>query len=165
MSTQRILVPVDGSILSEQIFPVLKGLFNPADIHLILFQVLPTLAEFVHDYTAAPLPLGPSTYAGRHRLLTPEVDLDDEHYERFAIAEMERTAGGLSKGGYHYDVVIHRGRVVDAILEYAAMNAIDLIAMMTHGRRGMSRLLLGSVAEEILRNATIPVLLYRPVTT
>jgi nucleotide-binding universal stress UspA family protein len=49
-----------------------------------------------------------------------------------------------------------------AILEYARDNAADLIALATHGRGGAVRLLLGSVADKIVRGASTPVLLYRP---
>ena len=48
-----------------------------------------------------------------------------------------------------------------AILEEAQEGAIDLIAMATHGRRGLARVLVGSVADKVLRGATTPVLLYR----
>jgi nucleotide-binding universal stress UspA family protein len=49
-----------------------------------------------------------------------------------------------------------------AILEKGTPPAIDLIALATHGRRGLSRLLLGSTADKIIRGSTVPVLVYRP---
>jgi len=54
------------------------------------------------------------------------------------------------------------GAPVRVIQQYAQEEAIDLIAMTTHGRTGLSRLLVGSVAEEVLRAVTIPLLLWRP---
>ena len=50
----------------------------------------------------------------------------------------------------------------DAILRVSAEEQADLIVMATHGRSGMRRLILGSVAEEIMRHATLPVVLVRP---
>jgi nucleotide-binding universal stress UspA family protein len=49
-----------------------------------------------------------------------------------------------------------------AILEYAANQGVDLIAIATHGRGVAGRLLVGSVADKVLRGATIPVLIHRP---
>ena len=51
----------------------------------------------------------------------------------------------------------------EAIIERARAGDIDLVAMTTHGRSGISRLIFGSVAEQVLRHVTIPVLLVRPV--
>jgi nucleotide-binding universal stress UspA family protein len=54
-----------------------------------------------------------------------------------------------------------QGLPVDSIVEYAANNGCDLIVMGSHGRSGLSRALLGSVAEGVLRHATIPVMILR----
>lgn len=162
MDKQKILVPLDGSALSEQIFPTLKSLFDPTECHLTLIQILPPLPEFVHQHAVTPLTVGPSTHQEHQFVHSVPVDVDDEPYERQAVDEIEQTAENLRRNGYSVDVTLRRGRVTDAILEYIRLHEIDLVAMMTHGRRGMSRLLLGSVAEEILRNASVPVLLNRP---
>jgi len=53
------------------------------------------------------------------------------------------------------------GRVAPRIVEYAGRNAIDLIVLGTHGRRGVRRMLMGSDAESVLREANVPVLLVR----
>jgi nucleotide-binding universal stress UspA family protein len=49
-----------------------------------------------------------------------------------------------------------------AILEYAREQAVDVIALATHGRGGIARMLLGSVADQVVRGAAAPVLVYRP---
>ena len=56
--------------------------------------------------------------------------------------------------------VIADGNVADAILQYASANDVDLIAMSTHGREGISRVLLGSVAEALLRRSPVPVVVF-----
>jgi nucleotide-binding universal stress UspA family protein len=61
----------------------------------------------------------------------------------------------------HIDVRVAE-RVASAILDAAREQHIDLIAIATHGRSGLARLLLGSVADKVVRGATLPVLLYRP---
>jgi nucleotide-binding universal stress UspA family protein len=50
-----------------------------------------------------------------------------------------------------------------AIIHEAKPPAIDVVALETHGRRGLSRLMLGSVADKVIRGATVPVLVHRPV--
>jgi nucleotide-binding universal stress UspA family protein len=52
--------------------------------------------------------------------------------------------------------------VADAILNYAEANGVDLIAMSTHGRSGIGRWLLGSVADRVVHGSQVPVLLVRP---
>jgi nucleotide-binding universal stress UspA family protein len=54
------------------------------------------------------------------------------------------------------------GYVAEAILDYAEQNKIDLIAMSTHGRSGVRRMLLGSTADRVVHGAKMPVLLVRP---
>jgi nucleotide-binding universal stress UspA family protein len=76
---------------------------------------------------------------------------------------------GTDVGGSAADVIAQAGDVpltfvgrsgdpADEILRYAAMHAVELIVVGTHGRTGVSRLLLGSVAERVTRGATCPVL-------
>ena len=49
-----------------------------------------------------------------------------------------------------------------AIVHEAATPAADLVALETHGRRGLSRLILGSVADKVIRGAAVPVLVHKP---
>ena len=56
---------------------------------------------------------------------------------------------------------IRRGRPADEILAAAQEGGVDLIAMATHGRTGLGRLLFGSVAEAVLRRAPVPVFMIR----
>jgi nucleotide-binding universal stress UspA family protein len=55
-------------------------------------------------------------------------------------------------------------RVAKAILDHARVHEIDFIAMATRGRGGLSRLFNGSVADQVVRGASVPVLVYRPPT-
>ena len=57
--------------------------------------------------------------------------------------------------------VIGDGDLVDAILHYVSESGVDLIAMSTHGREGLRRVLLGSVAEALLRRSPVPVVVFR----
>jgi nucleotide-binding universal stress UspA family protein len=60
------------------------------------------------------------------------------------------------------ETVVTDGRPADEILNYATDNKVDLIIMSTHGRSGVSRWFFGSVAEKVIRHATVPVLISPP---
>lgn len=76
---------------------------------------------------------------------------------------LDRMAGKLRTRGAHVHThVAHDEHAAGGIVLYAYMNNMDLIAMSTHGRGGLSRILLGSVAERVMRLTALPVLLWRP---
>jgi nucleotide-binding universal stress UspA family protein len=81
-----------------------------------------------------------------------------------AEAYLVRLAGGLREQGLEVRtrVVVAR-HPAEAIVQEALAQGSNLIALATHGRHGLKRLLLGSVAEKLLRAAASPVLVYRPV--
>jgi len=56
---------------------------------------------------------------------------------------------------------VRYGEAAEEILRHIKDNAVDLVAMSTHGRSGLSRLVLGSVAAQVVHRATVPVLLMR----
>jgi nucleotide-binding universal stress UspA family protein len=70
-------------------------------------------------------------------------------------------AGALAADGLGHDAALLTGPVAGTIVEYAQSHAADLIVMGTHGRSGVAHLLLGSVAERVVRTAPCPVLTVR----
>jgi nucleotide-binding universal stress UspA family protein len=134
LTVRRILFPTDGSACSERAFAHAVGmaLRHGAELH-VLHVRLPA-----HDRDAFDVGLEPEA----------------------VLRARARTLAGA-------DVPVVRAEECAAvpalgILEYAQVHAADLIVMGTHGRTGMERLLLGSVAEEIVRLADCPVLTVRP---
>jgi len=75
---------------------------------------------------------------------------------------LDRVAEHLGAQSLVVQTAVIGGQPAPAILEYAHDHAIDLIGLATHGRSRAARILLGSVADKIVRGATMPVLLYRP---
>ncbi len=135
---KHILIPLDGSPMAEAVLPHVLTLAQSAHTQLHLLRVAQCPVEFIFcDPAIAP-------------------PLDDPEAYLIHIAAPLRRAG--------YWVIVHLawGRVADAILAYAEAIQADLIAMATHGRSGLSRWLLGSVADEVVRHAPVPVLLVRP---
>ncbi len=75
---------------------------------------------------------------------------------------MESEALPLREEGLTVDVEIVTGtHPAEGILEFSEASKVDLVAMATHGRGGVARLILGSVADKVIRGGTVPVLLHR----
>jgi len=85
-----------------------------------------------------------------------------QHTRRFTEQKLEPLLEAARKKGIHCQPLIGEGAVWDVLLEMVHQNGIDLIIVGTHGRQGLAKLLLGSVAEEVLRMAPCPVLTVGP---
>ena len=140
----KILVPLDGSELAEAVLPHVKTLAR-ADTEIALLRVA---LYPMYDYVFS----SPSIAA----TLAEEIESESENYLREVAAKL----GGE---GFKVSIAVTGGPVADAILDYADAVQADLIAMSTHGRSGVARWLIGSVADRVVRGAPIPVLLIRPM--
>lgn len=150
---QRILVPVDGSATS---MAGLKHAIGLAKDQRALLHVLNVLDDLI----IAPLmmePGGSDDFAAVIDALRAEGQ------------DILNKAGALAeKEGVKVETVQIENRglpVSDAILKEVERSSCDLIVMGTHGRRGLNRILLGSDAERVLRESTVPVLLTRAQET
>lgn len=146
---QRILVPTDFSEPAHEAQKYAMAFAEKfgAELHLL--------------HIVAPLPL-PSTYAGQVSYL-PDVDM---------ACLLESGKAQLAKEVDHdwfrnHPTVqaVELGFAADEIVRYAKHHKIDLIVMGTHGRTGLSHLILGSVAEKIVRVSECPVLTVHPGTS
>lgn len=143
---RRIVVPLDGSALAEQALPHAEALAQMTGAPLHLVRVM--------DPTHLGTPLGTLLSADAVAL---ELLLEDE---RIAAREyLERIEGDLLDRRQAVTVEYRPGRVANELL--AAAQPGDLLVMTTHGRSGLGRWFLGSVAEEVVRRATVPVWLVR----
>jgi len=75
---------------------------------------------------------------------------------------LDQVAAGMRDAGIHVDAVTVEGTPGDAIVQYATTHEVDLIAIATHGRRNIGRLVFGSVADHVISNSGIPVLSVTP---
>lgn len=144
----QILVPVDESALAEEsLDPAVKvaGLW---DSEISVVQVVPPVA-LAQD---AMLPVSSAYDEELTRLRRDEAQA---YVDRVAVEIRER---GLRASG----VAIVGTRVADSILSVARPEQVSLIVLATHGRGGLQRLALGSVADKLVRGADVPVLVYRP---
>jgi nucleotide-binding universal stress UspA family protein len=140
---KRVLVPVDGSEVAESILPVVLEITNPRELDVILLNV----NGFIPPRTIeAWRPFGVA-------------DVEAERAE--AARYLNLLGAELRAGGARVHTRVRGGSPVAEILTVARNEAVDLIAMATHGRRGAARLLLGSVAEQVIRQSPVPVCLVR----
>jgi nucleotide-binding universal stress UspA family protein len=144
----RILVPVDGSPLAEQALEPAIRLARLYDAEITLLQVV-----FPVQLSVDPaLPL-PSAY---DQELTEAGRAQAEDYLR-GLSERLRERAIRASG-----VAVVGWNAADRILELARPEQTDLLVLATHGRGGLGRLALGSVADKLIRGADVPVLVYRP---
>jgi nucleotide-binding universal stress UspA family protein len=155
---RRVLIPLDGSALAEQIL-------EPAVALGTLWEAKYTLLRAVKPMVRGPY--DPADAAVER--LDPAIlrQLQALHEEEAAAARtyLETVAGRLRARGLRVETrtVVHE-QPASAILEYVKGHRPDLVAIETHGRSGLPRLFLGSVADKVLRGTTTPVLLHRPLT-
>jgi nucleotide-binding universal stress UspA family protein len=139
----RVLVPLDGSSLAEQVLPEALRLAAGAEGEVVLVTVTPVEQEHAKHVAAARRAMVQSRGQGRTYL--------------HDIARRLRSENTAVR-----TVVLTATDVAGAIVEQAAMDEADVIAMCTHGRGSTGRLLYGSVADRVAHEARVPVLLCHP---
>jgi nucleotide-binding universal stress UspA family protein len=139
---RQILMPLDGSGVAEQVIPHVEALAQAFRAHVIVLWVTPPVAR-----------VGGVPVASEERW--------QAEYDAEATPYLERIEQRLRGDGLQPTIERANGVPADAIIERAEVLEADLIAMMTHGRSGITRLALGSVAEDVVRHASCPVLLVR----
>ena len=133
---EKILVPVDGSELSDRILTQLRRLLVAKDAVVKLVQVLP--AKAAGDPTSGS-------------------ELVDS-----ALARLESVASALRSSGASVSTEVLLGEPAERILEFARTWKPSLIALATHGRSGIARWIRGSTAERLLRASPFPLFLANP---
>ena len=141
---QNIVVPLDRSAESEGILEVVPGLVNDGGSTTLL-TVIP-----------------PGRTRSHGELVILGTQQEEEDRSR-ALAYLNRIANRLRESSVEASTaVVVNDSVPAAIVSYANRNSADLIAMFTHDRRGLARLVKGSVAREVERRAIMPVRVFRP---
>ena len=148
---QRILVPLDGSELAEQIVPYVKALVRSNQTRVHLASVLTSGRA---DRTVTLLTSHPPGL----QLATTGLEYTQVQLQTY----LRSVAAALREQGAVVHVAIRRGSPADEVLACAVEIEADLIAMTTHGSSGASRWVYGSVAGKVLQGANNPVLLVRP---
>jgi nucleotide-binding universal stress UspA family protein len=146
---ERILVALDGTEIAERVLPHAEALARAFGSTLILLRVT-TPPEKLMAELSGGMDVAPS-------IVDPTEILDDERAE---IADyLDSVAGRLRGAGLTVQTDEQPGAVANEIVQRATDLKADLIAMTSHARSGLGRLIFGNVGESVLRHATIPLLL------
>jgi nucleotide-binding universal stress UspA family protein len=149
---RRVVVALNGSAFSETALPYAETLARQFGATVILLQVItppgPTTVEVPEGAVRADQPA---------EVYPPHMEAEQHKVAK----HLALLADGIRARGLTVECVQARGRAATVIVEQARRLRADLIAMTTHGRSEVARLVLGSVADEVLRTAPCPVLLLR----
>ena len=141
---KRILVPVDGSESAESAAEYVVENFPDATV---VFCHVINPAEAGYSAQASVPSFSQEWYEQQHESADALFDELEATAAEAGVADVERA--------------LEVGRPTQTIVEYADEHDIDQIVMGSHGRSGVSRILLGSVAETVVRRATVPVTVVR----
>jgi nucleotide-binding universal stress UspA family protein len=154
----KVVLPLDGSPLAEQILEpavTLAGLMAGAKVTLV--RAIHTVLPIVYPPDAPEAEREAEHLAEQVETMQSRLQADAQRY-------LETIAGPLRGRGVAVgiEVVVEDQPAVAILREAEKVNA-GLIALQTHGRRGLARLILGSVADKVIRGAHVPILVRRPV--
>jgi nucleotide-binding universal stress UspA family protein len=147
MAFARILVPLDGTKRSAMVTSYAADIAVPSESRLFLLAVVTVPEE------PLGIAFGEKGSVGKPGSVDEETVLQEY---------LDLVAGELHKKGLDVETEVRRGVPSKEILRAALEWRCDVIAMTTRANRGLKRLVLGSVAEEVLRNSRLPVLLVAP---
>lgn len=144
---EHIMAPLDGSELAECVLPHVEAIATGCSVpRVTLVRVVP------------PLKL----HGGAETRLSPEerrrLEADSAQVASAYLAGLARQ---LSDKGVRAEHEVLSGNILEQLAAYVDRNGVDLIVLATHGRSGVSRMFLGSVADRVLRTASVPVLMVR----
>lgn len=140
---RKILVPLDGSKVAEGVLRHARSLAYSEGAELILLNVAANpAADFAFSDPG---------------LAQDAIREQEEKSKKY----MDSIEDDLRSAGFRTSSLLRIGSVAEVILEVAEELQVDVIAMSTHGRTGPARWLLGSIAERVVHNSKVPVLLIR----
>lgn len=154
---RKILVPLDGSDIAEQVLPYAESLARETGSTLYLVNVVTPNAGGAGTAMAAP----PAAYAGAAGAEAAQW-VREEQVEK-AETYIHEMGSRLASRGLHVHPEVREGVAADEILFAAEEHDVDMIAISTHGRTGLGRTFFGSVADETLRESGRPVMVIKPV--
>ena len=149
---KRVLICLDGSELAEQILPYVKEQAKSFKSEVVLLHVTPEAVIVPPGIPGAP---GyPIQTGAMVKEMGEEMIKAQEYLDRIALS--------FQDVGLKTKRVVLEGAAGESIVKYAGEHKIGLIAIATHGRSGVGRAILGSVADFVIRESGLPVLMIRP---
>ena len=151
---KRILVPLDGSRFSSQALSYARDIARRYQSELVIIRVVPP-ATVIPSSTATEMGVDPTAA----RIAVQSARIQDRVNVMRVRKYLQRKLRATTKQGIEGSYHIALGEPGESIVQYSAEKNINLIVMMTSGKGGLKRAILGSVADEVTRKAGVPVLL------
>jgi len=169
---EKILVPLDGSALSEEALPIAKRLLEGGAGEATLFiageapsptrrrrpglrVALPIAGAAAAPFLSAVLSPAPPAYVETK-------DQAVERREHELLEYLDQAGRPLLATGRPVHAAVHFGEPAKEVIDFARRGRFDLIVMATHGRSGLEETLHGSVTAQVIRSGVAPVLVVRP---
>jgi nucleotide-binding universal stress UspA family protein len=156
----HILVPMDGSELSEEALQAAIAVAKRLDARLTVFYALPTAGAYAYA-TVPPFVERSELEAKTLQEVHQRIADSACSYLKGLVARVQRAGDPPGSSPVASECIVsdepHR-----AIIDAAQRLGCDLIVMASHGRRGLGALLLGSETQKVLTHSTLPVLVWRP---
>lgn len=149
---KRIVVALDGSDLGERALPYVAPLAQKFGATITLLRATSSLEQLAAAQASAAGAMPAPVFDAAQMAADEQKD---------AAAYLEKVSRRIAGEGSEVRRQVPQGSPAECIVECANDLEADLIAMTTHGRGGLKRLALGSVADEVVRHAPCPVLLVR----
>ena len=147
----KIMVPLDGSDLAECVIPHVEAIISGfKSKEVVLVRVV------------NPVRLPVSVPAqGNYGFTEKDRQQLGANRKKTANEYLEKMAASLEIPGTDFSFAVLEGNPANMLADYATNNAVDLIVIASHGRSGVSRWVLGSVADRIVQNSCVPVMVVR----
>lgn len=149
---KKILVPLDGSELAECVLPHVEAIATGCSSSNVIFL---RVVEPIYTLMTAEPDAGYTFSANDWQKMEAELESAAKIY-------LDRLLSRVKFNNVELQAEVVKGKAADSIAGYAAENGVELIAIATHGRSGIGRWVWGSVADRVLRTATVPILMVRP---
>ena len=167
---EKILVPLDGSKLAESVLPYVEQIAQRCDTQNVILvsvterirgmQAVAGRGHYEKPMAGTPISSMDETWEAA-RESTRDVPVGVGKMQRQADRYLNRIAKRLQSKGIKVSTEVLLGDPAEEIVIYAKIKPIDLIAMSSHGRSGISRWTHGSVADRVFRSVDVPVLMVR----
>ena len=147
----KIMVPLDGSDLAECVLPHVETITTGCKITNVVFAR-------VVDPIRLPVSVPARGEFGFREKDRQELE---EYRKKRAEAYLKKAIESTTLEGAVLSYQVLEGKTADTLAHWAEKNEVDLIVIASHGRSGVSRWVMGSVADRVLRSACVPVLMVR----
>jgi nucleotide-binding universal stress UspA family protein len=148
---KKILVCLDGSKLAEQILPYVTEQAKRFNSKIVLFQAYKVPAT---TFVSVP--------PGRPNISPDLLRQEENRVKKEAMSYLKDVVKSLQEDGLEAEFIAMAGSAGDLIVNYAHDRSVDLIALATHGHSRLGRIVFGSVADHVLRESGLPILIIKP---